>query len=76
MLLNPKESGEFIVKHAQHVQVHEMGIKNLAHQVKLNKYQEFHNNQKRLSPDSRSNLRRFLKCKQLFSIRVSSQSGR
>lgn len=33
MTLNPMQSGEFIVKHAQHVKVHETGIKNLANQV-------------------------------------------
>jgi hypothetical protein len=32
-LLNPKESGEFIVKHAKYLEVNELGIKNLANQI-------------------------------------------
>jgi hypothetical protein len=33
MKLYPKESGEFIVANAKHVEVHEIGIKNLSNQV-------------------------------------------
>lgn len=33
MRLNPKESGELIVREAQYVQVQELGINNLAKQV-------------------------------------------
>lgn len=35
MKLNPKESGEFIVANAKHIEVHEIGIKNLSNQVEF-----------------------------------------
>lgn len=33
MALNPKDSGEFIVKNAQYLEVHEEGIEELAKEV-------------------------------------------
>ncbi|CRL06299.1 CLUMA_CG018944, isoform A [Clunio marinus] len=33
MALNPKQSGEFIVKNAKYVKVQDVGVRNLAHQV-------------------------------------------
>ncbi len=36
MTLSPKESAEFVVKNAEHVQVHEDGIKNIVKEVKTN----------------------------------------
>ena len=33
MALNPKQSGEFIVKNAKYLEVQELGVKNLAKQV-------------------------------------------
>lgn len=35
MALNPRESGEFIVKNAKHLTVVESGIKNVADQVSI-----------------------------------------
>lgn len=35
MALNPIESGKFIVKNAKFLEVNDIGIKNLANQVKI-----------------------------------------
>lgn len=35
MKLNPKESGEFIVKHAKYITIHQDGIDSLASKVRI-----------------------------------------
>jgi hypothetical protein len=38
MALNPRESGEFIVKNAKYLEVVELGIKNVANQVSFREF--------------------------------------